>query len=194
MAVGITKLIRKVFAPTWRYKALKNKPRNVGGLKKRAACRRGKRIDRELAGNVRGKALPETQRIQNWLHANDYKILNTQVLAKKHGLLTYLDLLVSDPQGRRIIIEVKRGCKYKACSNGSLLYQREPGLPNCLFFQHQLQVLISRWLFDETAHVALIYVDDESLEVYYEDDFCAALTPAGKAALVSAGGQRHKNI
>ena len=40
---GITKLIKNVFAPSWKYKLLKNIPKNVGGLKKRAAKNRGKK-------------------------------------------------------------------------------------------------------------------------------------------------------
>jgi len=194
---GITKLIPKVFAPTWRFKDLKWKPKNIGGLKKRAAKKRGNRIDSELNGEVLfEKTCPETKLIYKVLHDMKLDIVATQMYVKQGSLKTFLDMVVRHQEtGQQYIIEIKRGCEYRRCGtqDGILRFQNKT-LNDCLLHQHQMQVLIGRWLFgdENRTGVLLIYVNETRVEVLQEYEFEVELLQAGKNELMKSATQKQK--
>lgn len=195
MACGITKLIKTTFAPTWKYKKLLHLPKNVGGLKKRAAKTRGNRIDAELASGQTVKTCLETRTIRDHLTSMNMQIVKCQVSVKNANLMTFIDMLVRDNTGKMFVVEVKRGAHYKKCCTqaGTLCFQRKT-LSDCLLYQHQLQALIGRWLANEETNwgVMLIYVTDDTINIYRETDFEAELLQSGKDAIVKAATRKRK--
>jgi hypothetical protein len=205
---GITKLIPQVFCPGFKFKHLLHKPQNPGGLKKRAAKRRGNRLDNELSNNII-KGCKETQLIRKTLDGMNLEIEETQVLAQQENIKTFLDLIVKHKEtGKKYVVELKRGCEYRRCStkNGKLLFQNptsysktsasSPTLPlsDALLYQHQLQVLIGRWLYkhDHDYGVLLIYVNETKVELFEESDMEAKLLDSGKLALLKAANKKQK--
>ncbi len=197
MTCGITKLIPRVFAPSWNFKKLKRKPRNIGGLKKRAAKARGNRIDQELKNDVNeSDSCIETKLIRNMLDERCLDIDKCQVLVTKKNLKTFLDMVVTHRETRqKFILEIKRGCIYRSCAtvDGKLRFQTKD-LNDCLLRQHELQVLIGRWMYQhEHDHgVLLLYVNESSVEVIEETHFEAELTPMGKQALLQYALKKQK--
>ena len=201
---GITKLINSVFAPSWKYKLLKNIPKNVGGLKKRAAKNRGKKIDSELiafhiSNKITNKMTLETKLILETFKKMNLIILDTQVMAKNNNLKTFIDLIVQDTLTlKKYVVEIKRGCAYRECTtkNGILLHQNKSTISNCLLHQHQLQALIGRWLLKSQSEsdygLFLIYVDEQDILVYDETMFVANLTEAGENAMIKAAQVKSK--
>jgi len=196
MTCGITNLIPKVFAPSWKFKKLKQIPRNTGGLKKRAAKIRGKRLDKELKNNVTKNICPETKNVRILLDSMELDIEATQVLAQRKDLKTFLDMIVIHREThKKFIVELKRGCKYRRCatSDGKLLHQTS-NLTDCLLYQHQLQTLIGRWLagHEYDYGVLLIYVNEEEIEMFQECDFVAELSELGKQSLLQYACKKQK--
>lgn len=189
--VGITKLIRKLFAPQWRYRALRV-AKNPGGLKKAAAKRRGKRVDRELLLCAQGaepkRACPETRAVLKLFAAEGYRIVGAQHKVQLGRLTTFLDLVVSDAEGRLFVVEIKRGCHYRNESNGLLRFHEST--PNSLLCQHQLQCAIGRWMYEQQHSATgvgclLIYVQDSDIDVYDEEEFEVHLGEPAKSALLA---------
>jgi hypothetical protein len=195
---GITKLIPQVFCPGFKFKNLVKKPLNPGGLKKRAAKKRGNRLDNELANNITNKTCKETKLIRQCLEEMKLEIESTQVLAQEQNVKTFVDLIVKHKEtNKRYIVELKRGCEYRRCGtkDGKLLYQTQNNiLTNALLYQHQLQVLIGRWLYkhEHDYGVLLIYVNDTKVELFQESDMEAKLLDCGKKAILAAATKKQK--
>jgi hypothetical protein len=195
MTCGITKLIPRVFAPSYRFKSLKV-PRNPGGLKKRAAKRRGKRLDAELASDQQTRTCAETKLIRTTLDSLQLDIVETQKMVQHQQLKTFLDLVVKHRiTNKSFVVEIKRGCHYRRCATptGKLLHQTSV-LSDCLLYHHQLQALIGRWIAQQEVNwgVILIYVDQEKVEIFKDAEFEARLTDAGKTALLTACAKKQK--
>ncbi len=193
---GITKLIPKVFCPSFKFKNLVKKPQNTGGLKKRAAKKRGNRLDNELSNNIILKTCKETRLIRECLKEMKLEIELTQVLAQEQNVKTFLDLIVKHSEsGKRYVVELKRGCEYRRCGtkNGTLLFQTSC-LSDAPLYQHQLQVLIGRWLYkhEHDYGVLLIYVNETKVEVFQESDMDTKLLNSGKVALLAAATKKRK--
>ncbi len=196
--LGITKIIKKTFVPHFKFKNLQNVPKNVGGLKKRAACTRGKLIDRELNqfvvnGQVQSSFCTETNLILNKL--NELKL--KPILSQHHisnanlKMCTFIDLVaICETSCQTMIIEIKRGCHYKLCStqNGSLRFH-DPIITDCMQHQHELQALLSKMLYEikyeEKCECCLIYVDELKCEYIPENKFAAQISKEALDAITN---------
>lgn len=170
--IGLTKLIKKVFVPDYKFKNLEKVAKNPGGLKKRAACRQGKLIDKQLTQTV--SKIPntilckQTTLVLNKLKELNFTLTKSQVYVVNESLklCTFIDLVALDETTQQeVIIEIKSGCHYRLCStkNGFMKFQKEP-TTNCLQNQHQLQALFGKYLYDKqfktTTTCCLIYVNE----------------------------------
>lgn len=204
--VGITEVIKKKFAPTYKYKKLISVPKNPGGLKKRAAQRRGKRLDLEIFNiskdKLQRKPCAETKNLLNKLKEMDLEIVESQKYVALNHLNTYIDLIVKDKSNKLYICEIKRGCHYRLCStkDGKLKYQSK-NLSDCPLYQHQMQTLIGRWLYQtsqktsEPIGVLLFYIDESNIEVFTEEQFMATLTQEGCQVLMDmSNNQKTRKI
>ncbi len=199
---GIHKTIKYIFAPTFDYDKIQDKPRNMGGLCFRAARQKGKQIDTELHRNTTKKC-PETNALLLLLKNENYKIEATQVVVgdEKSRLATLVDMIVTK-ENKKFIVEIKYGCLYRYCgtAHGRIKHQQSY-LSDCAFHQHQLQVLIGRWLYEQTfpnekdVGVLLIYINtDTSVEIFKEDFFAVQMTPMAIQALKENGALTNKQI
>lgn len=188
--VGVTKRIRKVFAPTWQFKRL-TIPKHVGGMKKSAAKRRGKRIDREMDAITKDTPIKrtcrETKALLKFFESRNVTLCHSQYKVSLKLLSTFLDLVVIDPDGKLYVVEIKRGCHYRHIDNGHL--NHHTNVTNCLLHQHQLQAMIGRWLYETQEQVKnvgciLIYVENDDIEVYDEDQFVVELNESAKLAVL----------
>ena len=192
---GITKAIKTTFAPHWKFKQLQHVPRNVGGLRKRAACRRGKLLDRELSQfaltGPDASFCAETQLVIAKLNELRLTLTHTQVYVSDADwkLCTHIDLLAVDQTtGQHVVIETKRGCHYRRCStkSGSLKFH-DAHVTDCLENQHQLQALLGKMLFERThathSTCCLIYVNEEKCECISEPDFKVQVSPTALQAI-----------
>ncbi len=190
--VGITKLIHTVFAPQWRFKRLTHRPKNPHGLKRRAACKRGKQLDKECKINTQIKS-KEGKLLQSAFANWGWTILHTQVLVRFENLHTFIDLIVRDSFNQEWIIEIKRGYVYKKCAVGWLKHQSK-AVPDAALYQHQMQVLIGKWLWEKnhegkTIRHALIYVNESQVEKWNDVQFRAILSEQGKVAILKSADQ-----
>jgi len=180
---GITTVIKKVFVPHFKFKKLRNVPKNVGGLRKRAACRRGKLLDKELSEfaktGLSDLFCVETHLVIEKLTALNLKVIDTQVYVcdTELKICAYIDVLAIDQSsGQHIIIETKRGCHYRLCStkNGVLKFHGEM-VTDCMQHQHQLQALLGKMLYEKTQSVScvccLMYVDNTNCVNIPEEHF-----------------------
>jgi hypothetical protein len=169
---GITKVIKKVFAPSYTYAKLKCKPLNIGGFKFGVARRRGKALDKALSSTSR---LPEAVAIKQALLARGWTTIHTQlpVAMPLYRIGTCIDMLCQDSQGHYIVIETKLGCKYRDATTGNymkhcLTPDNKP-VKETTRHMHELQCLLGRDMFIETyslpAFCALVYVDADQVNV-----------------------------
>jgi hypothetical protein len=185
---GITKVIKRAFAPHFKFKNLQHVPRNKGGLKKRAARRRGKQIDAELEQYVLTQTTPkrtckETHLVLAKLDEMGLKLTNAQLYVANEGLnmCAFIDLVALRTETNTpVVIEIKRGCHYKLCStlNGSLKFH-EPHVTDCLQNQHQMQALLGKMLYEKNhgkCECCLIYVDESNCEFIPESQFVVSVS------------------
>ncbi len=193
---GVHKTIKCLFAPNFNYKNLKHKPLNKGGLPLRAAKRRGKLIDKQLLHTSK-RPVSEVKTL-----LTKFKELNLEIIHKQYTvaneqtrLATPIDLIVKHKTTNKIyLVEIKYGCHYRNCFIGDLKYQ-DKKTNDCLLHQHQLQILIGRWLYgQENIGVLLIYLDGTDVLVYEEDQFEAKLLPEGIAALYHSSTATNKQL
>lgn len=187
--LGITKIIKKIFVPSFKFKNLQKVPKNVGGLKKRAACRRGKLIDTQLSQYLliknQNKFCQETNLIIEKLKELNLVLIKTQFYVTDDDLklCTFIDLIAFDIKNQQeMIIEIKRGCHYRLCAtqDGQMKFQN-PGTTDCLQNQHQLQALLGKMLYQKKfqeikTSCCLIYVDEKECQYIPEADFNVTIT------------------
>jgi hypothetical protein len=139
---GLTKVIKTVFFPGYKYGKLRG-PRLKGTLKFKSARRRGKTIDHQL-GQCVGKQVKtpprvtsETKLLLDFIKARDYYIETSQqaVGFAPWRLSTSLDLVLrpisvgGSNEDHRVVVEVKRGCLYRRCTVPTKTSQRlEPNV------------------------------------------------------------------
>jgi hypothetical protein len=184
--IGVTKLIKKIFVPHFKFKNLRKMPRNIGGYTKRKARQQGKRVDKELseflAHGTNPRFCAETKHVIEKLAEKNLRLVNTQVYISNSDLnmCVYIDLIAVDQSGTFVIIEIKRGFQYRLCStkNGFLKFH-SPGVTDCFQNQHQLQSLLGKILFEHKHHLqctcCLIYVNEACCDYIPESDFKAQI-------------------
>lgn len=184
---GIHKTIKNIFAPFYNYKNLKNKPTNIGGLNLRQAKKKGKLIDRQLSSSNKTSLCKETKALLAKLKELNLSIIETQytVANEETRLATQIDMIVKHKETSVIyLIETKYSCAYRNCFIENLQFQTTK-VNDSLLHQHQLQILIGRWLYNAlNVGVLLIYINtDLSIDIITEDQFEAKLTIDGINAL-----------
>ncbi len=197
---GICKTIKSLFAPDFNYKLLKNKPLNIGGLPFRVAKRKGKLIDKQLSKETLSskKKCNEVKALLNKFDELGLEILNSQfvVANEETRLATQIDLILFHKETKiTYLTEIKYSCHYRHCFIGDLRFQNNHKINDSLHHQHQLQILIGRWLHGSNNHVLLIYINtDLTIDVFTEDQFEAKLTMEGIQALKQHSSLTNKQL
>ncbi len=194
---GVHKTIKCLFAPCYDFKKLTNKPQNTGGLKLKLAKRRGKLIDKQLSSIKPCKPIQEVLILKNKFIELGLEIIHSQyvVANEETRLATPIDLIVKHKETDQIyLVEIKYGCHYRSCFVGDLKFQTK-SINDCLLHQHQLQILIGRWLYNKSnIGVLLIYLDSDQINIYTEDQFEAKLTSEGIKALYVNSSSTNKQL
>ena len=203
---GIHKTIKCLFAPSYDYKKLTKIPKNKGGLSFQKAKRKGKLIDSQISGFFAGtntKPCKEVLLLLFELSLKNLEIIGTQVTVadETSRLATPIDLVVIDKETLKItVVEIKYGCNYRHCFtiDGALKYQKT-NLNDCLFHQHQLQILIGKWMYQketkQEVNALLIYINgNDSIDFFTEDKFEAELNQEGINALFSSANLTNKQL
>jgi hypothetical protein len=183
---GVTKVIKKIFAPSYRYTKLRRSgttPRATG-LPFRKARRRGKLVDTTLDKWVKGlktrcRILEPLALIKLFESRHWSPVASQLVVAWREGrIATMIDLVLHDDLTDRILlVEIKSGCEYRNQSTGSRLKNMGScTVTDAPLHQHQLQILLGKDLFHRTypkctkpVDSILIYVaKDGTLEVLEE--------------------------
>ncbi len=206
---GVTKILKKVFAPDYNFKHLIKLPKNKGGLKKKKARLKGKRIDYELTSFVKTlngqiqedcKFCEETDTIIKKCNEKNIQLLKSQVytLSLHHKLCTFIDLVGINTITQKIqLIEVKYGSHYRKCCtlNGFLKFQATP-ISNCLLHQHQIQILLSQFLYNLQHHVTtdchLVYVNGTEIDWIVHNQFDAKLLPEALQCIQNLNHKKKK--
>ena len=186
---GLSKVVRKVFAPNYKFSRLRGRPRAVSSLTFRAARRRGLCVDRALGrwadgSAVRTSRLVEVKTLLALFAARQYRPLSSQTLVSWPAarLGTKLDLVLLDTTtNRTVVVEVKTGCHYRHCAVATLIGTKD--VSDCALHQHQLQAQMGAWMFCRgwqqavTADAMLVYVDAQGrCDVYDQSQFAPVVT------------------
>jgi hypothetical protein len=153
---GVTTVVKRLFAPSYRYTKLKRGHCPVG-LPKRQARRRGHAIDHTLHKWAGGQAitrsrLKEPRTLIQTFEARGWTPVCSQLVVAWPAarLATKIDLVLHDrARNKIIVVEVKSGCGYRRKSHG-VMRHIVPTVSNAPLHQHQLQVLLGRMLFART--------------------------------------------
>jgi hypothetical protein len=184
---GVTTVIKKVFASSYRYAKLPRRSRATG-LPFRKARRRGKLVDGILDKWVRGEKtrcrIAEGRAIIQLFESRHWEPVASQlVVAWREGrIATMIDIVLHDVSTDEIlVVEIKSGCEYRYLTTGSNLKNLGPSctVTDAPIHQHQLQVLLGKDLFHRTypsctkkVQAVLVYAaKDGTLEVLMEEDF-----------------------
>ena len=199
---GVSKVIKHVFARTYKHAKITNRPKpNVGGLKLRQACSRGKSVDSGLTKfythGTRSR-LVEVNTLIKVFESLGLECVETQsvVAWPEARLATQLDLLMFNKTTKRlVVVEVKCGSVARRCATATGTLLTMPQINDCLLHQHQLQTLLGRYLLAKTypkviennVEMLLVYVQpDGSTEVFKNVDFTVrTMTDGIIAALLS---------
>ena len=196
---GVTKVIRSVFAPTYRFKPLP-RAQCSGGLRLRAAKRRGHAIDAALARWVAvpttyKSALHEPAALIRLFRASGWVPVAAQLVVAWPAarLATRIDLVLYDPsRAVLLVVEIKSGCEHRRIAHGTLKHLR-PALSNAPLYQHQLQALLGKELLIHTypkwtpssVEAVLVYVTATGqVELIREADFGLQYSPALETVLL----------
>lgn len=188
--IGVTKIIKRVFVPGFKFKELQRMPRNVGGLKKRAARKRGQKVDDELGQFAKGQIktfCQETQLIVQKLTEMNIELKSSQVYVSNDDMCAFIDLVGFDTVNKRdVVLEIKRGFNYRECctKNGLMKFQQSSDVTDCLRNQHEMQALLGHYLYNQPdATCGLVYVDEKSCEFIAKQDFRTSITPEALEAI-----------
>jgi hypothetical protein len=188
---GVTTVIKKVFAPSYRYKKLKRGTYSVG-LPNRQAKRRGHAIDGTLDKWANGLSisrsrLKEPRALINTFEEHGWKPVCSQLVVAwpTARLATKIDLVLHDAaQNKMIVVEIKSGCGYRRNSHGNLRHIL-PSVSNAPLHQHELQCLFGKKMLTSTypkwtcANIVcvLAYVSiDGIVELVMETEFAVQYT------------------
>lgn len=196
---GLTYVLPRVFFPKLAFKRLAKRPPNVGGLSKRRACARGRKVDSDLARLVTKTSLErnstlEARVIFAFLRKMHARVVGAQlrVASPLWDVVTYVDLVVLlEKTQEHVVVEVKRGCGYRDCSVPHAFSQHlEPALPVKPRHLHELQALVGARLWEMQEQkvardVWLLYVNETELEFTSRAQFGATWSPNAELALIS---------
>ena len=197
---GVTKVVKKVFAPGFRFKKLK-RGQYVPGLPKRQAIRRGHAIDRVLhqwaSGLSIGRSrIREPKTVIQTFEALGWVPVQSQLTVAwpEARIATKIDLVLYDPENNKVIVvEMKSGCGYRRNSHGTLRHI-VPKVSNAPLHSHQLQAAIGKELLARTysewargdIECVLVYVSpDCEVEMIRESDFTVVYTPTIETILLN---------
>tara|TARA_B110000046_G_C12995362_1_gene399796 strand:+ start:751 stop:1431 length:681 start_codon:yes stop_codon:yes gene_type:complete len=183
---GVTRIIRRLFVPDYRFGKLK-RLRPSSGLPKRQAKRRGHGIDRALmqwsAGQSIGRCrIQEPRALITAFTDHGWVPAGAQVVVAWPAarIATRLDLVLYDSARHKVIVvEIKSGCLYRRESHARMRHVR-PVVSNAPLHQHQLQTVLGRELFLRTythwdpgdVECLLVYVTpDCTVEMIHGRDF-----------------------
>ena len=196
---GLTTVIRAVFAPTYRFKKL-CRTTCPGGLRLRAAKRRGRAIDEALARWVQTpttyrSTLNEPDVLIRLFTGHGWLPVDAQLVVAwpDARLATRIDLVLYDP-GRNmlVVVEMKSGCAYRRVAHGTL-HNVVPITSNAPLHQHQLQALLGKELLLQTypkwtrsaVEAVVVYVTTAyQVELVREPDFGVVYSPHVQRALL----------
>jgi hypothetical protein len=197
---GVTTVIKKVFASTYRYTKLKRGHYSVG-LPKRQAKRRGHAIDAALhkwAGglSMAHSRLKEPYALIKTFEEHGWKPVCSQLVVAWPAarLATKIDLVLHDSINNKIIVvEIKSGCGYRRNSHG-MLRHIVPKVSNAPLHQHQLQCLFGKklltctypqWTYADIECVLAYVSVDGTVELFMEADFAVHYTPCIETILMN---------
>ena len=197
---GVTTVIKKVFAPDYRYTKLK-RGHYVVGLPKRKAKRRGHAIDQTLHRWAMGISTARTRLKEPKALIKAFEdrcwspVCSQLVVAWPDArMATKIDLVLHDAtRNKLLVVEIKSGCGYRRNSHGTLRHTL-PGVSNAPLHQHQLQVLFGKELLARTypqwerrnIECVLAYVStDGTVELFIEEEFAVQYTPVIETILLN---------
>jgi hypothetical protein len=183
---GVTKVIKRIFAPDFKYTKLKRGHCSVGLPKKRAQ-RRGHAIDRVIHQwacglSIKRSRVKEPIALINTFVSHGWTPVISQLVVAwpEARLATKIDLVLYDTlRNKIIVVEIKSGCGYRRKSHG-MLRHIIPRVSNAPIHQDELQVLLGRELFARTytkwsrddIECVLVYVSPEcEVELLQENMF-----------------------
>ena len=148
-------------------------------------------VDAQISKWVKGERfrhLKEVDAIIDFCDANGYVPVSSQqhVQDSSLRLKTACDLVVQK-DNRLTMIEVKTNCLSKKCEPKKIQYMKHmsPQVSDCIFHQHQLQAVLSRYLLARTYNIqetdidmCLLYVETHTgnVDVYFEHAFAVPHT------------------
>jgi hypothetical protein len=201
---GVTTVIQKLFASSYRYGKLQQRHKCQRGLHRRRAVRRGHIVDKVLCRWVNGQHLRcrvvEPKALINQFELLRWKPVASQLVVawSNARIATKIDLVLYDEnQQKLLIVEIKSGCHYRRCStkNGTLNFIR-PVVSDAPIHQHQLQALLGKELFlqtypqwrDRLIESVLVYVSATSdVELITEEEFEVHYTSVISDVLIRTG-------
>lgn len=189
---GVTKVVKSVFAPDYRFTKLK-RGQCATGLPKRQAKRRGHAIDRVLEQWAHGlpthrSRLKEPKTLIQTFESHGWHPVSSQLTVAwpDARIGTRIDLVLYDSERHKIVaVEVKSGCGYRRKSHG-MLRHLFPRVSNAPLHQHQLQILLGKELLARTypawaradIECVLVYISpDCEVELLREESFDVQYTP-----------------
>jgi hypothetical protein len=189
---GVTKVVKNVFAPDFRFSKLR-RGKWSPGLPKKQAIRRGHAIDRVLHQWVYGlpfnrSRLKEPKLVIQTFNALGWVPVHSQLAVAwpEARLATKIDLVLMDTsRNKLIVVEMKSGCGYRRVSHG-MLRHIVPKVSNAPIHQHQLQVLMGkellarnyeRWSRADIECVLFYITADCEVELIREDEFEVIYSP-----------------
>jgi len=205
MSRGVTTTIRKLFAPCFKFNALRARPKG-GGVTRSQARKKGHLIDHEIGlyiNNVHSTDMfcKETKYLIDYISTHGLTPLWSQKVVgwMEARIATCIDLICRDTSNTYVIVELKYGCAYRECSTGKLL-RHVIAHDDSLLHQHQLQLLLTRVLFEKTYGfrplMLLLYTDTEGVVPYTENTFGVQWTDKASEILCMSAvkkTQRNRN-
>ena len=200
---GITKVIRTLLAPKFKYSKLHKRVVVKHGLRRRAALMRGKKIDKEL-GDFFEKNIPctlmESKAVSSFLKGHDYRFLHAQyhVTSTCLRIQTKIDLLMTKEE-KTFLVEVKSGSASRYCKTKPMTFLYGTSFDDCLFHQHQLQCVFSKYMYMQnnpnvkvsTIEMLLIYTDAKGqIEAFSSSDFLFHNIPPGMIEMLQKKNTR----
>jgi hypothetical protein len=186
---GVTKVIKNVFVPGYKYQNIRGRHKCTRGLVKRKSLRRGHLVDTVLQEWANGKPLrcriKEPKAVVSYFNQCGWVPISSQLVVAwpEARIATKLDLVLHDPiLDKVIVVEIKTGCHYRRCSTstGTIKHMGPTAISDAPLHQHQLQALIGKQLLLKTyaldqiqsVEALLLYVSvDGEVEVFREPDF-----------------------
>ena len=156
---GVTRVAREKFFPkVKRVKAKLDFPERKAASG--SGFSRGRRVDKEIetwvnTGKRPANAHKWTNDIMKALEREKLVPLRAQVVVhdEEVRLGTACDLVCASPRGGYAIIEIKTGFEGGYLNHSGVMHGALHGVPDSAFAQHQLQLMLTMYLFNKTFGV-----------------------------------------